>query len=99
MKKPSTTTNGDINRVGFLKYTDVCLRDKEDILILYRDIYAKGAHYNVHITKFEDITDTTNTTIPVTATLSSVTVIALTGNRIYQKLGKSGTINKKYKTA
>ena len=87
----------DINRINFLKYTDMKLNCKEDILIFYRDLYTQSAEYNVHITKIEDIKDVTNATVP--SAINDVTVINITSNLLYQKFRRERTIDKGYETA
>ena len=82
----------DINRVGFLKYTDMKLKSKDDILIFYRDFYTQGAQYNMHITKIEDIRDTSNATVPYS--INDVSVIIITSNILYQKFRRENNLQR-----
>ena len=81
IKSPSNTGVKDTNRVGFLKYTDIKLKSKEEIIIFYRDLHTHGDQYNVYVTKIDDITDVPNVTV-LTA-IKNVTIIGITGNLLY----------------
>ena len=72
-KSPDVNTPNDIYCINFLKYVKLKLHDKDDILIFYRDIYYQGKHYNVHVTKLEDIINVRCTTVP--STISNTTTI------------------------
>ena len=96
-KEPSATTVSDVHYINFLKYTEVSLRDKDNILIFYRDIYNQGKQHNVHVTKLEDITSVENATVP--SALRDLDTIKLTGDILYQKFRKSGVISDTFASA
>ena len=74
----------DVNSIGFLKYTNFRLRNKDDILIFYRDVYQQGRNYNVHITKIDDVTNVSKATVP--SSMTDITAIATTADCLYQKI-------------
>ena len=97
-KLPAASTKADdIQGLTFLKYAEIKLRDKDDILIFYRDIYNQGKQYNIHITKLEDITNIPKATVP--SDLTDFNAIQVTADILYQKFRKSDVIVDTYETA
>ena len=86
----------DVQTTNFLKYAELRLTDKDFILIFYRDIYSQGKQYNMCVTDPKDIIDVPNAIIP---TNLSQDVTTLTGNTLYQKFRKTGTVDPNYYTA
>ena len=81
---PAKTKAKNINTVCFLKYVNLRLRDKDGILMLYRDVYQQGRNYNIHINKIENITNVSNATVPTT--LPDPSAISVTADCLCQKL-------------
>ena len=85
---PARTTSKDVLCINFLKYTEVKLQDKDDILMFYRNIYN---------TKLEQISNVPNATVHVE--LKDTSVINITGDILYQKFRQTDVISDSYETA
>lgn len=64
----STTKPENVNTVGFLKYATLHLRNKDDIIILYCNIYQQGSSYDIHVWNIDDATNVSNAKIPSSIT-------------------------------
>ena len=94
---PSRVKSSDINTIGFLKHTNFRLRDKDDILIFYRDVYQQGQNYNVHITKIDDVTNVPRPTVPIS--IPDLAAIGTTADCLYQKFRQEKVIDDDFSLA